>query len=251
MENLQQLPTIAAPLVDDYWATFLDGEVEQLLDSDTSHCATTSVHPGFWALTRRGGWLVRVPTGWPPALRDQLFRCFQPNQRPEAARLHALLAKVGGQQLYGPALIMLNERSPQAAAPAPGEASLTVRALTAADQTQVAAFQRAASPIFWTLTEPHSWPQVFGVFVADQLVAACGVRIWGELLAELYIDTIPTHWRRGYGKVATTAALHWVHTQTDYIAESVVELANGASWRLMSQVGFTPYAYLFTSFVTG
>lgn len=264
MEQLQQIPTAVASLVDDYWANFLDCDVDQLVSDGANHYATTA-HVGFWAIAQRSRWIVRAPIGWPRPLQEQLFRCFQPNQLPDEARLQAVLASAGGQQLYGPALIMLNTKACQAEPPwqpeggqlgewqprewQPGEAPL-VRALTAADQAQVAAFQVAAHPIFWSLVEPLIWPQVFGVFVKEQLVAACGVRIWGELLAELYIDTAPAHWRRGYGKLATQAALHWVHTQTTYIAESVVELANVASWRLMHKVGFTPYAYLFTSFVT-
>lgn len=266
MENLQQIPTATASLVDDYWANFLDCDVDQLVSNGAIHCATTPAHTGFWAIARCNSWVVRAPTGWPPPVREQLFRCFQPNQTPDGARLQAVLDRVGGQQLYGPALIMLNDQSYQAEPQwqrgewqrgewqpgewQPGEAP-QVRALTTTDHAQVAAFQVAASPIFWSLAEPLIWPKIFGVFVEEQLVAACGVRIWGELLAELYIDTVPTHWRRGYGKIATSAALHWVHTQTTYLAESVVELANVASWRLMHNVGFTPYAYLLTSFVTG
>ena len=126
-----------------------------------------------------------------------------------------------------------------------------VRPLTATDQEQALAFQVAAKPIVWSLQEPTIWPKIFGVFVEDQLVAACGIRVWGELLAELYVDTLPTHWRRGYGKIATEAALHWIHTASPYQAESVVELANAASWRLMHNAGFTPYAYMVTSFMPG
>lgn len=245
------IPTLPATLVDNYWADFLGCDLEQLLSDGTSHQLTSTKHQSIWAFARRSSWVVIVPTSWPQAVREQIYHCFQPNLVPDAVQLQRLLDRTDHQQLYGPALIMLYERERDTQSIRPEQPLTEVRSLTAADHEQVLAFQVAAAPIVWSLQEGEIWPKIFGVFVEDQLVATCGVRIWGELLAELYVDTVPTHWRQGYGKIATAAALHWVHTESPYQAESVVELANAASWRLMHNVGFTPYAYMVTSFITG
>lgn len=239
------IPTSAATLVDDYWANFLGCELAQLNGDGTVYQLTGVQHQGIWAIARHRSWVVITPASWPSELCAQLYRCFQPDVMPDSVQLQRLLDQIGNQQLYGPALIMLHGQTN-----GPDKISPLVRPLTAADYAQIAAFQAAAHPIFWSLAEPASWPKIFGVFVEGQLVAACGVRLWGDLLAELYIDTVPAHWRRGYGKAATDAALRWIHTETAYQAESVVELANVASWRLMHNVGFLPYAYMLTSFVT-
>jgi RimJ/RimL family protein N-acetyltransferase len=90
------------------------------------------------------------------------------------------------------------------------------------------------------------WLRIFGYFCGEELVATCGVRLWGDLLAEIYIDTAPAYRRRGYGKAVTAAALHWIQTATPYYAESVVELSNQPSLRLMHSLGFTSYGYLVT-----
>lgn len=238
-----------ATVVDNYWADFLGCDLNLLLSDGNVYQLTSAKHVSIWAFARRSSWVVILPTSWPQAVREQMYHCFQPTSMPDAAQLQQLLAQVGNQQIYGPALILLHNRA-HYTQPSSLEQSLPeVRPLTAKDQEQVLAFQRAATPIVWSLHDPIIWPKIFGVFVADQLVAACGVRVWGELLAELYVDTVPSHWRQGYGKIATAAALHWVQTESPYQAESVVELANAASWRLMHNAGFTPYAYMVTSFI--
>jgi RimJ/RimL family protein N-acetyltransferase len=45
----------------------------------------------------------------------------------------------------------------------------------------------------------------------------------------------------------TAVALQWIQTATPYYAESVVELTNQPSLRLMQSLGFTPYGYLVTA----
>ena len=245
------IPTLPATLVDNYWADFLGCDLDQLLSDGTSHQLTSTKHQSIWAFARRSSWVVIVPTSWPQAVREQLYHCFQPNLVPDAVQLQRLLDQTDHQQLYGPALIMLYARDRYRQSKRPAQPLPDVRPLTATDQEQALAFQVAAKPIVWSLQEPTIWPKIFGVFVEDQLVAACGIRVWGELLAELYVDTLPTHWRRGYGKIATEAALQWIHTASPYQAESVVELANAASWRLMHNASFTPYAYMVTSFMPG
>ncbi len=243
-------PTLPATLVDNYWAEFLGCTPEQLLSDGNVHRLTGSKHQNIWAIARHSSWVVIVPASWPQVICKQVYRCFEPNLLPDATQLQGLLDQIGHQQLYGPALILLHDRSRDPQPSRSDNRSLLVRPLTRMDDAQVSSFCTAASPIVWTLQEPALWPKIFGVFVDEQLVATCGVRIWGELLAELYVDTLPTQRRRGYGKIATDTALQWVHNESPYLAESVVELANEASWRLMHHAGFTPYAHMLISFAT-
>jgi RimJ/RimL family protein N-acetyltransferase len=71
--------------------------------------------------------------------------------------------------------------------------------------------------------------------------------VWGELLAEIYIDTLPAYRHRGYGKAVTTAAVQWVLANTPYVVESVVELVNESSLALMASLHFKAYGYLLVS----
>ena len=229
-------------VVDAYWAGFLGCEVDLLLHSSATHLLARPDQSGLWAIMRRGGWVVTAPTLWCERLHEEIYRCFQPNLLPDVSNLERLLHSAGDQQCYGPAVILLHNQ-PMACS----EVSATLRPLTLDDQVQVAALG-AATPWPWSLTQPEIWIKVFGLFVADQLVAACGVRVWGDRLAEIYVDTSPSHRRCGYGKAVTKAALQWIHTETPYQPESVVELSNQPSLELMKSLGFEEYGYMVMTF---
>jgi GNAT superfamily N-acetyltransferase len=228
--------------IDRYWADFLGCTMWQFCGARQTLVITNPAQAGLWAVARQGSWLVTLPPGWLEILRPQLDQCFRPGMLPKAEDLTALFAHLPPQEWYGPALIFIHEPDPAAV----GTDGL-VRPVTLRDERAVASFA-AATPIPWTLAEPQIWRKVFGLFVGERLVSSCAVRVWGDLLAEIYIDTDPAFRCRGYGKAVTHAALQWIQQDTPYYAESVVELTNRASVKLLSHLGGRPYGYTIMSF---
>lgn len=245
MNYIQAIHTPFLKPVDHYWADFLGCKLDLLFDERSTSLVTRADHLGIWAVSRRGGWVVVTPPDWCPQLQEQIRTCFQPNLLPNTQNLQRLLNSVGNQQPYGPALIFLHNLPPGKGADDPN-----IRPLTLSDHEQIAAFERDMGPLPWSLDEPETWVKIWGLFAEEYLVATCGVRVWGDLLAEIYVDTLPMYRRCGYGKAVTSAALRWIHTETPYQPESVVELSNQASLQLMKNLGFEAYAYMVTSFVS-
>ncbi|MCB0122045.1 MAG: GNAT family N-acetyltransferase [Caldilineaceae bacterium] len=234
-------------LVDSYWTEFLGCTAEQFCEARQTQLVESSQVVGPWAFARQGNWLVTLPAGWRTYLEDvsaveqAVVRVFRPGSLPKQEDLDLFLSYFPVRERFGPALIYLHGAPPPVFANGG-----TIRPLTVRDLPQVARYA-ATTPIPWTLLEPTIWQKVFGLFVNGELVSSCAMRVWGELLAEVYVDTAPAHRCRGYGKAVTHATLQWIHTSTPYCAESVVELANTASVRLLSRLGGMPYEYVIMS----
>lgn len=236
-------PTLAERLVDHYWASFLGCDLTLLLNEGPTQVMTVPNHLGFWALSRRGGWLVGLPPSFCEATRDAVPHTFLPKILPNPQKLQQLIHVAPNQALFGPAAILLHKRPFWRFPGAP-----FVRPVTVEDRPAVAQFCAETPAVPWQLDDPTTWINIFGAFIAGKLVAACAVRVWGQLLAEIYVDTSPLYQRRGYGKAVTTAALNWINAETPYYPESVVDLANHASIQLMKNLGFEPYAYMVNSY---
>jgi len=236
------------PWVDSYWANFLECTVAQFCEARQTQIIESSTLAGPWAFARQGNWVVVLPTDWrchvqaPDQFAQNLLHYFRPGAFPKPHHISALFTDFPVQESFGPALVFLH------AAPTPHvETNGTIRALTLRDMAQVAAYA-ATTEIPWTLTEPVIWKKVFGLFVNGQLVSSCAMRIWGDLLAEIYVDTAPEHRCKGYGKAVSHAMLQWIHSATPFYAESIVELSNSASVSLLSHLGGIPYGYVVMSF---
>lgn len=235
------LPTALLAAIDQYWGRFFACSSDLIRQTPPPYLLTSAAQPGLWALTCGGGWVVAAPEAWRADVQTQIAACFRADQLPTHAQVQLLRAAIAAPTLYGPAAIFLHH--------APSSRPLVnpaIRPLTDKDHASVATFAAAAGPLPWSLEQMDDWLRVFGYFRGQELVATCGVRLWGELLAEIYIDTAPAYRRHGYGKAVTAAALHWIHTATPYYVESVVDLTNEPSLRLMHSLGFTPYGYLVT-----
>lgn len=226
--------------VDQYWGEFFGCGSESVRCTPAPYLLTRAAQPGLFALTCGGSWVVAASDVEKEGLPAQLADCFRPAQLPAQDQLQSLRQAFPGASLFGPAIIFLHH-----AATAP-PIDPAIRPLTDADQSHIAAFTAATDSLSWTLEQANRWLRVFGYFYEEELVATCGVYLWGDLLAEIYIDTLPSFRGRGYGKAVTTAALHWIATATPYYAESVVDPSNEPSLRLMHRLGFVPYAYLVT-----
>lgn len=238
-------PPLAERLVDSYWAEFLGCESAQLLSEGPTQVITVPSHLGFWALSRRGGWLVGLPPSSGEAAHAAVLHAFLPKVLPNPQKLQQLIPAALHQALFGPAVILLHKRPRWRFPLAP-----CVRPVTDDDRPAVAQFCAETPAVPWRLDEPETWIKIFGAFINGKLVAACAVRVWGQLLAEVYVDTSPLYQRRGFGRAVTTAALNWINAETHYYPESVVDLANNASIHLMKNLGFEPYAYMVNSYST-
>lgn len=237
-----RLPTALLTVIDQYWGRFFACRSDLVRHTPAPYLLTAAAQPGLWALTCGSGWIVATPEAWRADVQAQIAACFRTDQLPTHAQLQLLRAAIAAPTLYGPAAIFLHH-APSTHLPV----DPAIRPLTDKDHAPVATFAAAAGPLPWSLEQPTGWLQIFGYFCGQELVATCGVRLWGDLLAEIYIDTAPAYQRRGYGKAVTVAALHWIQTATSYYAESVVELSNQPSLRLMHSLGFVPYGYLVTA----
>ncbi|MCE7982620.1 MAG: N-acetyltransferase [Caldilinea sp. CFX5] len=235
------MSTALVNLVDQYWGQFLGCGNDLVRHAPDPYLLTTIAQPGLWALRCGGRWVVATPEAWHDNVRAHLAACFRPNHLPTLEQLQPFLQTIPATVVYGPAIIFLHQ-APDVHRPI----EPSIRPLTYNDHRHVTAFAAATDPLPWSLEQMDDWLRIFGYFCGQELVATCGVRLWGDLLAEIYIDTAPAYRRRGYGQAVTAAALHWIQTATPYYVESVVELSNQPSLRLMYSLGFTPYGYLVT-----
>lgn len=235
------MSTALLNLVDQYWGQFFGCGSALIRYAPEPYLLTTIAQPGLWALRCGRSWVVATPEAWHSKLQTPIAACFRPNQFPTLEQLQPFLQAIPATTVYGPAIIFLHQSS-EAYPPI----DPAIRLLTDSDHCYVTAFAASADPLPWSLEQMDDWLRVFGYFRGQELVATCGVRLWGELLAEIYIDTAPAYRRHGYGKAVTAAALHWIHRATPYYVESVVDLTNEPSLRLMHSLGFTPYGYLVT-----
>ncbi len=243
--QLLQSSAVDLTVIDRYWMKFLGCTKSQFyLARETVLCPAPAVE-GLWALARQGNWIIAAPPLWCNTIGDELMRCFRAYALPNQRELQQILSRFPGQQLYGPGLIFSHEQPVQPQIPA-----VTIRPLTKQDAEAAAAFAATAAPtpIPWTLDDPETWINIWGLFLDGQLISSCAVRVWGKLLAEVYVDTAPTHRCRGFGKAVTYAALEWIAAATPYQAESVVELSNTASLKLLRRLGGKPYAYMVMSY---
>lgn len=244
------IPTYVVDLswVDTYWSEFFGCTVEQFCDARQTQLVESANITGPWAFARQGNWVVALPKAWQSRVADvtatlqAISFAFRPGALPKQEALDAIFTLFPVAERFGPALVYLHTAPP----PLP-VAGVTIRPLTLRDSPQIVEFA-AMTSVPWCIAEPDIWKKVFGLFVDGQLVASCAMRVWGALLAEVYVDTAPAFRGRGYGRAITHAMLQWIHTSTPYYAESVAELSNVASIRLLSRLGGLPYGYVVMSF---
>lgn len=227
--------------VDEYWAGHL-GCTSRELNSVQTRIIPSAEHQGLVAFSTGQGWVVAVPAHWSQELLHTLPAFFPCGQLPRMPALRQLLARRGVPDLYGPAHVFVLPTAPPARL-----AAAQVRLLQVADLPALHAFEAEMGALAWSLGQGDGWLCAWGAFVEEQLVSLCSVRVWGELLAEICIDTLPTHRRCGYGKAVTSATVQWVQNNTPYLVESVVEVDNESSLALMASLHFQPYGYLLLS----
>lgn len=225
-------------LVSRYWATYFGCSARDL-DGDQTLVVQSPAYTGLMAFSKGHGWVVGVPAQWGQAIGRALSPYFVSRQLPNLNRVRQVLATRGALDLYGPARIFL-----QPAPPLVHSQLARLRLLQLSDLPFLRTFEAEMGELAWSFGQGDGWLGAWGAFVDQRLVSVCAVRVWGELLAEIYIDTLPAYRHRGYGKAVTTAAVQWVQTNTPYLVESVVELVNESSLALMASLHFKPYGYL-------
>lgn len=235
---MNQVPSALAAQISQYWATYF-GCAASDLDSEQTLVVQSSAYSGLVALSKGQGWVVGIPTQWGEAIGKALVPYFLNQQLPNLNRVRQVLASCGDLDFYGPARIFLQPAPP----PLPG-VSAVLRPLQEADLFLLQTFAAEMGELAWSFGQGTGWLGAWGAFADQRLVSVCAVRVWGEFLAEIYIDTLPAYRHRGYGKAVTTTAVQWVHDHTPYVVESVVELVNESSLALMASLHFKSYGYL-------
>ena len=227
--------------ISQYWATYL-GCTPRDLNGEQTLVVQPAACTGLVAVCKGNGWVVGVPPTWGRAIGDALSPYFVSQQLPNLNRVRHVLAACGAPDLYGPARIFLQPTPPPLA-----NLPMLLRPLQVTDLPLLDSFAAEMGELVWSFGQGEGWLGAWGAFVDQRLVSVCAVRVWGELLAEIYIDTLPAHRHRGYGKAVTTAAVQWVLANTPYVVESVVELVNESSLALMASLHFKAYGYLLVS----
>ena len=235
---MNKIPPVLAEQVSQYWATYFGCSAADL-ESEQTLVVQSAAYRGLVALSKGPGWVVGIPAYWGQAIGQALAPYFVSQQLPNLNRVRQVLASCGDIDFYGPARIFLQPRPPALSCTA-----VLLRPLQEQDLPYLDTFAAEMGELAWAFGEGTGWLGAWGAFVDQHLVSVCAVRVWGEFLAEIYIDTLPAYRHRGYGKAVTTVAVQWVQTHTPYVIESVVELVNESSLALMASLHFKPYGYL-------
>jgi GNAT superfamily N-acetyltransferase len=230
--------------VSHYWADYLGCTVADL-DGEKTRVVRSSAVSGLVAFSKGRGWVVAVTEEWGQEVATALPPYFVHNQLPDIGGIRQVLAATGVTAFYGPATIFLQP------APRPLHAMpVAIRRLQPVDIPLLHLFRLEGGESVSTFGQGDGWLCAWGAFAERRLVSVCAVRVWGALLAEIYIDTLPAYRNRGYGKAVTNAAVQWVQANSPYVVESVVELSNESSLALMASMQFKPYGYMLLSEAT-
>lgn len=228
------LPKPIRPTVDAYWSAFL-GCDPALLRSAQPCTVRTENSPGLLALQTERDWLF--------ALHPTVT--FAPTRLTDLLRLDPAAGKAVWQDplqqqfmdLYGPAYLLYCPRVLHQAGP-------PIVQLDARHQDVVYQFQQSMGPVVWQLEQPHHWPRIGGIFQDQRLVAAGAVRCWGDIIAEIFVDTLPAYRNRGYAKALASELTDWVLRETPWLPQYDAEVDNLPSLRVARAVGYAYYGML-------
>ncbi|MBZ0309880.1 MAG: hypothetical protein K8I82_27695, partial [Anaerolineae bacterium] len=154
------------------------------------------------------------------------------------AAANALLARYGLRDSYGPAQIAYctSERI------TPGR-PVSYRRLTPEDRMEVERFRADLGRDDWDFADTDTWRAAFGIFDGDRLACASQIRVWDNLIAEIFTDTRTEYRQRRYAVELTRISARWILDETPYLPQTDAQINLVPSIRIMNGIGFQLYGW--------
>lgn len=234
--DMLQLPPLLRQKADQYWSRFLRCSPEQLRRSENS-VSVSGASVGLFALKTEGGWTTVIAPGVDPAVVNHLSEL--PLDDPTGvAAANALLSRYGLHNSYGPAQIAYC--TPEGITPGK---PITYRRLTPEDRREVEQFRADLGRDDWDFVDTDTWRAAFGIFDGDRLACASQIRVWDNLIAEIYFDTAPAYRQHGYATALAHVAARWVMDETPWIPQIDAQIDVTSSIRIINRIGFQLYGW--------
>ncbi|MCB9451553.1 MAG: hypothetical protein H6672_08940 [Anaerolineaceae bacterium] len=231
-----RLPLVLRQRIDGYWARYLNCPSETLRQTG-NHVFTSPQVSGLFAIKTDTGWTAALSPGIDPAVIERIAAL--PLDRADSvATAHAILRQYGLTQPYGPAQI--NYCTPDSITTGK---PIPYRPLTATDRAEVARFQAELGRSDWDFADHETWRANFGIFAGERLVCASQVRVWDDVIAEVFTDTVSDYRQRGYAVELTRIATQWILNETPWIPQTDAQLDLVPSIRIMNRIGFQLYGW--------
>lgn len=231
-----QLPPLLLQKADQYWSRFLGCSPEQLRQSENS-ISVSATSTGLFALKTEGGWTAVIAPGVDPAVVNHLSEL--PLDDPTGVVVaNALLARYGLRDCYGPAQIAYC--TPERITP--GQ-PVSYRRLTPEDRLEVDRFRADLGRDDWDFVDTDTWRAAFGIFDGDRLACASQIRVWDNLIAEIFTDTRTEYRQRRYAVELTRISARWILDETPYLPQTDAQIDLVPSIRIMNGIGFQLYGW--------
>jgi len=231
--------------IDQYWAAFLGCSTAQLNTTKPIVFRTSRIK-GIAAVKKRA-WVIALNDALPQHVGfDFIAIADDPdlNDADREDRLHRLCHNLHLAAPYGPSILHYLGSG--------GLSQLAYefesRELSVDDEPILQAFkQKLAFSPEYTLTMPDLFPYALGYFDKDTLVAVGTVRVWEDLLAEVFIDTLDEYRAQGIGSCLAFNITQWILNATSWIPQYDSEATNLASLTIAARLGFSPYGKFFVT----
>lgn len=222
--------------IDGYWSRFLGCPLPALRQPHSQAFA----HPqasGLFAVKTSGGWIARIGPDTDPAVASALDALHLDDP---ASVEHAqdITQRFGLGSSYGP--LQLNYCTPESYVP---DTPVSYRLLTPEDRDQIEAFRATMGRFDWDFDDTITWPVAFGVFDDGQLVSAAQVRVWDDVIGEIFGDTLDSHRKLGYAKALVRVATQWIFDHSYWIPQTDAQIDLIASIRIMRGLGYKLYGW--------
>jgi GNAT superfamily N-acetyltransferase len=159
--------------------------------------------------------------------------------------VQTILGQGGFHNVYGPADLLYCTALTFRPLAATGPSSpVIIDQLQDLDPARIDCFRQQMGTIAWHLDQPQLWPRICGIFDEGQLVATGAIRLWGDAIGEIFVDTLPTYRNLGYAKALAGRLTEWLLRETNWIPQYDAEVENIHSLRIAHRLGFQRYGVM-------
>lgn len=234
--HIDALPLEMRDRIDGYWSRFL-GCSMPALRQPRSMAVVNPEAAGLFAVKTSGGWIARIGPDTDPAVASALDALHLDDP---ASVEHAqdIIRRFDLGSSYGP--LQLNYCTPESYIP---DALVSYRRLTSHDRDQIETFRAAMGRFDWDFDDTTTWPAAFGVFDGDTLVSAAQVRVWDDVIGEIFGDTLDSYRKLGYAKALVRVATQWIFDHSYWIPQTDAQIDLIASIRIMRGLGYKLYGW--------